>query len=135
MEIVTTGVAIGDTVTLTITAGDACMFQPRAMYIAAYEFQGATTVANNARLPLLLRAANVGNVSMLRRTDTQGSGIITDPFNADKQLTPVDWAAFSSINEQSLTLTLQNINNTLVHVYVDIWGDNISGDGTRIARW
>lgn len=127
MEDNITGIAVGAEFVLTITAGDACQFQPRALYIAAYEFQAATTIANANRLPLLLRAANVGNVSMLRRTNTLGAAVITDPFNAQKQLTPVDWSAFSSVNEQSLTLTFQNINNVIIHGFVAIWGDNLSG--------
>jgi hypothetical protein len=75
------GVAVGAQTTLTVTAGDACQFQPRALYIAAYEFQAATAIANSTRLPLLMLAANVGNVSMLRRLGTNAAGIITDPYN------------------------------------------------------
>lgn len=126
MEVTPAGVQIGAQQSLTITAGDACQFRARAIYISAYEFQGATSIANAARLPLILRTVTVGNVSMLRRTDTLGSGPITDPFNAEKQLTPVDWSPFSSINEQSLIMGFQNINNVPVHIFVNIWGDNLS---------
>lgn len=118
-----TGVAAGGQATLTTTAGDSCQFQALAMYVAAYEFQAATTIANAARLPLLLIRMDVGNVSALRRVGGNGSGIITDPYNAQQaSVMAIRTGPFSSTNEQNLSTVYQNLNNLLVHVFQDIWG-------------
>ncbi len=121
------GILAGAQGVLTVTAGDACQFQPLAAYLAAYERQAPTTIANANRLPMLLIALLIGNVSALRRIGGIGSGIVTDPFNA-QQATPlaIRTGPFSSTNEQNMTWTLQNLNNVTVHMFLDIWGYAIS---------
>ena len=121
------GILTGAQGVLTVTAGDACQFQPLAAYIAAYQRQADDSIANANRLPLLLIALDVGNVAMLRRRGDVGSGIITDPYNA-QQATPlaIRTGPFSSTNEQNLTMTLNNVNNLTVHMFLDIWGSAIN---------
>lgn len=113
--------------TLTVTAGDACQFQPMAAYLAGYERQTGTEIANANRLPMLLIRLDVGNVAALRRLGNAGSGIITDPFNA-QQCSPlaIRVGPFSSTNEQNMTWVLRNINIVTIHMFLDVWGFAIS---------
>lgn len=121
------GIAIGGQGVLTVTAGDACQFQPLAAYLASYERQGDVAIANEDRAPMLLIALLIGNVSALRRLGGIGSGIITDPYNA-QQATPlaIRTGPFSSTNEQNMTWTLQNLNNFVIHEFINVWGYAIS---------
>ncbi len=121
------GIAVGGQGVLTVTAGDACQFQPLAAYLAAYERQADTAVADAVRVPMLLISLLIGNVSALRRLGGIGSGIISDPFNA-QQATPlaIRTGPFSSTNEQNMTWTLQNLNNVVIHEFLNIWGYAIS---------
>ena len=122
-----TGIAAGAPATLTVTAGDSCQFQALAAYVAAYEFQGATTIANANRLPLLLTRLDIGNVSALRRLGGIGSGIITDPYNAQQgSVMAIRTGPFSSTNEQNMTWVFLNVNFVLTHVYLDVWGFSIN---------
>ncbi len=121
------GIATGVQGVLTVTAGDACQFQPLAAYLAAYERQGDAVIANASRLPMLLVALDIGNVAMLRRRGDLGAGIVTDPYNA-QQATPlaIKTGPFSSTNEQNMTMTLTNINIVTIHMFLDVWGSAIN---------
>ena len=122
------GVAAGATVNLAIDAGDVCRWQPRSLLIVAYE----ADVANPERLaspivqvPTLLLNARTGTVPVIRRTGANNFGIISDGYSDRKEITCVDWPPFTSVQNQGLTLTFLNIGANPVHIFNDIWGDNL----------
>ena len=123
-----TGVAASAQANLAIDAGDACRWQPRSMLIVAYE----ADVANNERLaspivqaPTLLLNAADGTIPQIRRVGANNFGIISDGYSDRKEITCVDWAPFTSVQNQGLTLTFLNINANPVHIFVILWGDNL----------
>lgn len=122
------GVAAGATINLAMDAGDACRWQPRSMLIVAYE----ADVANPERLaapivqvPTLLLNAAIGTIPMIRRIGANNFGIISDGYSDRKEITCVDWAPFTSVQNQGLTFTYLNIGANPVHIFNDMWGDNI----------
>lgn len=123
-----TGLAAGAQRNLAIDAGDACRWQPRSLLIVAYE----ADVANPERLsapivqvPTLLLNATIGTIPMIRRTGANNFGIISDGYSDRKEITCVDWAPFTSVQNQGLTLSFLNIGSNPVHIFNDIWGDNL----------
>ena len=126
----TTGIAPGATLGVTITAGDAGYFQPRAVYFEAHEFNDADTIttANLAggccSWPIILIDVLVGRISMLRRGGSADRGLIQGGFANTKELVAVDWGEFVSTNEQNLQLIFYNPNTAItLHSFVDIWGN------------
>lgn len=122
------GVAAGATAALAIDAGDACRWQPRSLLFVAYE----ADVANPERLaspivqvPVLLLNSTVGTIPMIRRTGANNFGIISDGYSDRKEITCVDWAPFTSVQNQGNTQTFLNIGANPVHIFVDMWGDNL----------
>lgn len=123
-----TGLAAGTQRNLAIDAGDACRWQPRSLLIVAYE----ADVANPERLsspivqvPVLLLNATIGTIPMIRRTGANNFGIISDGYSDRKEITCVDWAPFTSVQNQGLTLSFLNIGANPIHIFNDIWGDNV----------
>lgn len=126
----TSGIAPGSTATVTITAGDAGYFQPRAVYFEAHEFNADDTIttANLAggccSWPVILVDVLIGRISMLRRGGSADRGLIQGGFANTKELVAVDWGEFVSTNEQNLSLVFYNPNTAVtVHAFVDIWGN------------
>lgn len=122
------GVAAGATVNLAVDAGDACRWQPRSLLLVAYE----ADVANPERLaapivqvPFLLLDARVGTIPMVRRIGANNFGIISDGYSDRKEITCVDWAPFTSVQNQGLTFSFLNIGANPVHMFTDNWGDNL----------
>lgn len=122
------GVAAGAQVNLAIDAGDACRWQPRSMLLVGYE----ADVANPERLaapivqvPFLLLNATIGTIPMIRRVGANSFGIISDGYSDRKEITCVDWAPFTSVQNQGLTLSLLNIGPNPLHMFSDHWGDNL----------
>lgn len=126
----TPGIAPGLTRTVTITAGDAGYFQPRAVYFEAHEVNNNDTIttANLAggccSWPIILIDVLIGRISMLRRGGSADRGLIQGGFANTKELVAVDWGEFVSTNEQNLSLVFYNPNAAVtVHGFVDIWGN------------
>lgn len=120
---------------IVIDSGDACRWQPRSMLIRAYsalDDAGMALPAGqiNCSRPAsaLLFSAQVGNIFMTRRVASIGQvdfGMIIDGWSDRKELTCVDWSAFTSTNNQQLRLDFYNPCNEPIHVFVDLWGDNL----------
>ncbi len=126
-DLAPTGVAISGLASLAIDAGDACRYQPRSLFLAAY---AAGTNPEElldpcVSCPILLLNARVGTVPMIRRTGSNAFGILSDGYSDRKELTCVDWAPFTSIQNQGLTLDLLNIAGVIQHCFVILWGDNL----------
>lgn len=126
------GIPTLGTAVLQIDAGDACRWQPRSLHLIAFpaglnanEIAATTTV--DGRVPVVLTNAAVGSIPMIRRTGQLNFGIISTGYSAEKELTCVDWAAFTSTQNQGLSLSIYNPNTVPVHAFVDLWGDNLSG--------
>ena len=123
------GLAPGATSNLAIDAGDSCRYQPRSLFIAAYAASAVTPgliVNPAAGAPVLMLNATVGTIPMIRRTGQTSFGILSDAYSDRKELTCVDWAPFTSVQNQGLRLTFLQINETLnFHVFVVLWGDNL----------
>lgn len=122
------GVPSGATVNLPIDAGDSCRYQGRSMLIVAYEADENTaeTLATPCvSCPVLLLNARVGTVPMIRRVGSNAFGIISDGYSDRKELTCIDWAPFTSVQNQGLTLSLLNIATPDQHIFTIIWGDNL----------
>ena len=123
-----TGLAPGATGNLAIDAGDSCRYQPRSLFIAAYAAStDAGLILNPCQgCPVLLLNATVGTIPMIRRTGQNSFGILSDAYSDRKELTCVDWAPFTSVQNQGLRLTFLQINETLnYHIFVVLWGDNL----------
>ena len=130
------GVVPAATAALAIDAGDTCRYQPRSLFIAAYR---ASTVAGENELlfqsqltdgcvecPVVLTNARVGTIPMIRRTGANQFGILSQAYSDRKELTCVDWAPFTSVQNQGLTMDFLQINSQAnYHIFVVLWGDNL----------
>lgn len=123
------GLAAGAVGNLAIDAGDSCRWQPRSMLLTAYQAASVNPDQIDVGIlavPVLLTNARVGSIPMIRRTGAVQFGIISDGYSDRKEITCVDWAPFTSVQNQGLTLSFQNIADTLpIHVFVVLWGDNL----------
>jgi len=122
------GIAAGAQANLAIDAGDSCRYQPRSLFIAAYAAAAtAGQIVNPCdSCPVLLLNATVGTIPMIRRTGQTSFGILSDAYSDRKELTCVDWAPFTSVQNQGLRLTFLQINENLpFHIFVVLWGDNL----------
>ena len=128
-----TGVVASATAALAIDAGDTCRYQPRSLFIAAYRastggnellFESATN-DGCVECPVVLTNARVGTIPMIRRTGANQFGILTQAYSDRKELTCVDWAPFTSVQNQGLTLDFLQVNEANYHIFVVLWGDNL----------
>lgn len=125
----TEGLGVPTTVqaAIAIDAGDACRYRSRSLLIAAYQADAATpNIVVAGQVPTLLVNARIGTIPQIRRTGALQFGIISDGYSDRKELTCVDWAPFTSVQNQGLTLEFYNLLADTVHIFVDIWGDNLS---------
>lgn len=130
------GLAAGACQTITIDSGDACRWQPRSILVSAYA--ASATVGQIdcvlGRVSGLITQVRIGSIPMIRRPGSatqQGFGIIIDGYSDNKELTCVDWSAFTSTNNQTLQIEVCNICDVAgtpngVHFFVDLWGDNLA---------
>lgn len=120
------GVAPGATVTIPVTAGDACGYQARALFLAAFEADANTNsrlASPLVQLPFILINVRVGSVPQIRRAGQLQFGILSDAYSDQKELTPVDFARFTSVQQQGLEFDVQAITNESVHIFGVVWGD------------
>lgn len=117
-------IAAGGTGTVNVDSGDAGYFIPYFMSVVAFESLGADEVDPTDQLLVLLIQSRSGQHANMRRQSP------TDPavgaqmwvYGQHKQVECVDWAAFSSTNNQQLVLTFFNPTELAAHVFVNIWG-------------
>lgn len=122
------GVPAGGIANLAIDAGDACRWQPRSLLLVAYEADAVNPerlAAPIVQVPFLMINARVGSIPMMRRSGQNDFGAISDGFSDRKEITCVDWAPFTSVQNQGLTFTWVNIGPNPVHMFTDMWGDNL----------
>lgn len=120
----TAGIAAGADGTVTFTAGDSCQFQPISMYIGLFlAIAGSLYDPAAERKTGMLYSLKVGNVEALRRAGALGSGINTDPYNAE-QCAPLQFRSgpFASTAGQNLVAVVNNPNNAAMQVTMVIWG-------------
>jgi hypothetical protein len=120
----TAGIAAGADGTLTFTAGDSCQFQPISMYIGLFlAIAGSLYDPAAVRKTGMLNSLKVGNVEALRRAGGLGSGINTDPYNAE-QSAPLQFRSgpFASTTGQNLVMVINNPNNAAMQVTSVLWG-------------
>ena len=121
------GVPTATNVAIAIDAGDACRYRSRSLLIASYVADAATpNIVVAGQVPTLLTNARIGSIPQIRRTGALQFGIISDGYSDRKELTCVDWAPFTSVQNQGLTLEFYNLLADTVHIFADIWGDNLS---------
>lgn len=120
------GLGPGATGRLNVDAGDACRWQAKWLLLVAFRASNTENLLANPieRLPFVLLNARVGNISQIRRNGVNNLsfGIITDGYSDNKDLTCVDWASFTSTNNQGLTLDIYNPNDVAIHAFADLWG-------------
>jgi len=122
------GVAAGVSRKLSIDAGDACRWQPRSMLIVGYDADAANAERLSSpvvQTPTVLLTASVGTIPMIRRTGANSFGIISDGYSDRKEITCVDWAPFTSVQNQGLTLEFLQVGANPLHIFVILWGDNL----------
>lgn len=128
LAIAQSGVAPGVSITIPLDAGDACKWQPRALFLAAFEADGVTAqrlASPLVQLPFLLLNASVGSIPQIRRANRIDFGILSDAYSDRKELTAVDWAPFTSVQNQGLSFIVQSIVNENIHIFGVVWGDNL----------
>jgi hypothetical protein len=111
-------------------SGESSAFVPHYMLIvAALVGDDADNVVTPGLVPVLLTDSKSGREPNMRRgSDSDPSyGVISTSFDDQHELVCVDWLQFSSIANQNLTMSFFNVNDTAVHVLVDLWGIPVAG--------
>lgn len=127
------GIETGGVRKLVPCIGDRLGFVPRAMYIAAYEVSDEPG-AQTTWLPVLIETINIGNVPMLRSLRQMSMHIHTDVYRDSNTPTEVDWSIIMRPHN-NLSIYVQNINPVFVHVYISIFGRDMTlEDDEKLAR-
>ena len=124
-------IASGGVRTLTVTNFDAVALQAVAIWITAFQADGAAASALIANpvveLPVVVPNVRVGNNGQLR-TSGLTNALNSAAFAATREPVCVDWAPFRSQNGQELEIDLQNIVAGVapIHVFVVLWCNILS---------
>lgn len=125
----TDGIAAGSDGRLVVTAGDSASFTPKYFYYEAQPFATNATIDITAlppafdSAPVLMQDVFVGRISQLRRGGSPDVAIPQGAFSKEHHIVPVDWAPFTSTQEQNWSGIFYNPNGFTVHVFIAMWGD------------
>lgn len=116
--------------TVQMDSGESSAFVPHYMLVVAYTVgEDADDLTAGGQVPVLLCDSRSGREPNMRRgSDSNPSvGVISTAWDDQHELVCVDWRQFSSIANQVLSMVFFNINDTAVHVFVDLWGIPVAG--------